>query len=387
MTTVVVSGAVANKLGNGGAVWTRLNWVLGFRKLGFDVFFVEQIAKSTCTDGRGGGAEFEESVNLAYFKEIMERFGLADSAALIYNEGEQIHGCAASELSDLAADADLLVNITGHLSWEPLFRRFRCKAYVDLDPGYTQFWHAANVPGLRLSDHDFYFTVGENVGTPLCAIPTGDIHWRPVRQPVVLEEWPVSGGGDHDKFTTIASWRGAYGRVGFGGRSYGQKAHEFRKFVEVPRRVAKTFEIALDIHPAEAGDLDLLRAHGWRLIDPATVAADPEAFRVYVEESGAEFSVAQGVYVETASGWFSDRTTRYLASGKPALVQDTGFRREYLDGGGLLAFSTPDEAVAGAETIARNYEQHCAAARRVAEEYFDSDKVLRGLTAEVGVVA
>src|SRR6185295_6838385 len=142
---------------------------------------------------------------------------------------------------------------------------------------------------------------------------------------------------------------------------------------------AHTFEIALDVHPADRRDVESLLGHGWTLADPGDVAGDPLAFRQYVQQSSAEFSVAQGIYVETNSGWFSDRTVRYLASGKPALVQDTGFGRTYPVGEGLLGFTTLEDAVAGAARIARDYEQHCRAARALAEAHFDSDKVLAEL--------
>jgi hypothetical protein len=149
--------------------------------------------------------------------------------------------------------------------------------------------------------------------------------------------------------------------------------------------VQQTFEIALNIHPADTKDLNLLRQHGWEIVDPRTVVPDPIAFRCYVQTSGAEFSVAQGVYVETKSGWFSDRTVRYLASGKPALVQDTGFSRNYPVGDGLVAFRTLDEAVVGAEQIAGDYDRHCRVARSLAEAYFDSDQVLGGFAEQVGI--
>jgi hypothetical protein len=265
--------------------------------------------------------------------------------------------------------------------------RLRRKVYVDLDPGYTQFWHADGNGGSRLEGHDFYFTVGENIGTPACSIPTGGVRWRPVRQPVVLEEWPVSGEGRRDRFTTVASWRGPYGPVQQGNATFGQKVHEFRKYVQMPERVRATFEIALDIHGADSKDLDLLRRHGWQVIDPTVVAPDPLAFRRYVQTSGAEFSVAQGIYAQTESGWFSDRTVRYLASGKPALVQDTGFSRNFPVGEGLVAFRTLDQAAAGAQEIARDYDGHCQAARALAETYFDSDKVLGRMLEEVGIAA
>jgi hypothetical protein len=383
MTTILVSGAIANKCYNGGAAWTRLSWVLGLQKLGLQVYFVEQISRESCVDGAGSVTSFEQCVNLAYFKQVTEQFGLAGSAALVYEKGAQTHGLSYAELLDLAEGADVLVNITGHLTLEPLLRRPRCRVYIDLDPGFTQFWSAGGTPGARLDGHDFYFTIGENIGTSNCSIPTDNIPWRAIRQPVVLDFWPLSRKGRPDRFTTIASWRGPYGPVAFGGKTFGLKVHEFRKFVELPGRVQGTFEIALDIHPNDARDLNLLRSNGWQIVDPGLTVPDPVAFRSYVQESGAEFSVAQGIYVETKSGWFSDRTVRYLASGKPALVQDTGFSRHYPVGDGLLAFRTLEEAVHGAEEIARNYDRHCQAARLLAEDYFDSDKVLGRLLEEV----
>jgi hypothetical protein len=385
MANVVVSGAIANKYRSGGEAWVRLSWVLGLRRLGCSVYFLEQIGRESCVDAQGAVTPFERCVNLAYFEEVVEEFGLADSAALVYEEGEQTSGPSYEELLDIAESADLLVNISGHLSLEPLMRRIECKAYVDLDPGFTQFWHAAGDAGARLGSHDYYFTVGENIGTAACPIPTSGITWRPVRPPVVLEQWPVVTEGDSARFTTIATWRGPFGPIEQEGGTLGLKVHEFRKMIELPQRVPLEFEIALDIHPGDAKDLEALRAHGWRIVDPKATVPDPEAFRRYVQTSGAEFSVAQGIYVETQSGWFSDRTVRYLASGKPALVQETGFNRDQAVKGGLVTFRTLEEAIAGAERIAGDYPSHSEAARAFAEEHFDSDVVLSRFLDEVGV--
>jgi len=175
----------------------------------------------------------------------------------------------------------------------------------------------------------------------------------------------------------VASWRGAFGPVVRDGVAFGLKAHEFRKFATLPAVVADhRFEIALDVHPADRRDVELLRGNRWTLVDPKEVAGDLTSFHRYVQESSAEFSVAQGIYVETGSGWFSDRTVRYLASGKPAVVQDTGFGPMHPAGEGLVTFHTLDEAVAGVERVARDYPAHCEAARSLAERYFDSDTVL-----------
>jgi hypothetical protein len=381
----LVAGAIANKLHNGGATWTRLSWALGLQRLGFDVFFVEQINPEHCLDATGAEAAFEDSLNLAYFRNVSEQYGLSGSTALIYDHGRQVHGASWNELLDIAASAELLVNITGHLTLDPLSCLPRRKAYVDLDPGFTQYWQATGHSAGHLDGHDLFFTVGENIGTPDCPIPTGGLEWRSVRQPVVLDLWPVAPSADPCRFTTIASWRGPYGSVEVDGHSFGLKVHEFRKFIAMPERTGQRFEIALDIHPADAADLALLGHHHWRIVEPSVVVPDPADFQRYVAASGAEFSVAQGIYVETRSGWFSDRTTRYLASGKPALVQDTGFGAGVPLGEGLLTFRTIEEAAAGVERIARDYAGHCRAARALAEEFFDSDVVLGQFVDELGI--
>jgi hypothetical protein len=382
MTIIVVSGALANKPFNGGEAWVRLNWILGFQRLGYNVYFIEQIHQDTCTDASGATVPFVQSVNLAYFRQVTEQFGLTDRAALIYLNGKEIYGLREAELFAIAERADWFVNISGHLTWDTLMHRFRRKLYIDIDPGFTQFWHADPTSDFRLGDHDAYFTIGENIGAPDCPIPTDNIKWKHTRQPVVLDQWPVCATATPRRFTTIASWRGAYGSVYVGEKAYGLKVHEFRNFVALPQRSPHIFEIALQIYPGDNKDLELLHRYGWQIVEPKTVASSPLAFRQYVQQSAAEFSVAQGIYVDTNSGWFSDRTVRYLASGKPALIQDTGFSRNYPAGEGLVPFRTLQEAITGAEALMLDYERHARAARTLAETYFDSDKVLARLLSD-----
>jgi hypothetical protein len=357
----VVAGAMANKLQSGGESWVRLSYVAGLRRLGWTVHFVEQIKAQACDDPA-----------IAYFDAVFAAHGEAATNTLVGAGGEPLHG-GAVEPEELAADADLLLNVSGNLTAPALLGRFRRTAFLDIDPGFTQIWHAGGT--LEIPPHDVHFTIAENIGRTDCSIPTAGIEWRTTRPPVVLDQWPAAPADDR-RFTTIATWRGSYGRVEHAGRTYGVKLDEFRKVLPLSRRSGHTFELALDIHPDEGRDLAALRENGWRLVDPREVAGDPDLFRQYVQGSGAEFSVAQGIYVETNSGWFSDRTTRYLASGKPALVQDTGFSRTIPTGEGVLTFRTVDEAVVGAEAIAADYDRHARAARTIAEECLDSDKVL-----------
>jgi hypothetical protein len=341
MTVVAVAGALAGKQGNGGEAWVRLSYALGLRRLGCQVRLVEEAHDASA-----------EAVD--YARSVAARFDLDFELARDAHEG-----------------GDLLVNISGNVTSRLLRRRFRRTALVDIDPGFTQFWHEQGIE--QIHEHDVYFTIAANIGSKDCPIPTCGIEWRPTRPPVVLDEWPVAVGG-FDRFTTVATWRCPFGRI----EPYGLKHHEWRKFWRLPGQTGLPFEAALRIDHADAADRNALEAQGWDLVDPET-AADPDGFRRYVRTSGAEFSVAQGIYVETKSGWFSDRSVRYLASGRPVLIQDTGLSQSLPVGDGLIAFRTFEEAAAGAQAIADDYERHARAARAVAEEHFDSDKVLGAL--------
>lgn len=389
MERAIVAGALANKPFNGGEAWVRLSWARGLRRLGFDVALVEEIEPEVCVDARGAPAPFEESANRAWFEKVTSEFGFGGRAALLARGSRPIGGAAIqgmtwAELVDFADDAAILVNVSGHLTAPPILRAPRHRAFVDIDPGFTQLWHAAGLADVHLGGHDSHFTIGENIGSADCPIPVNGIRWRPTRQPVVLDDWPVASG-EFDRFTTVGSWRGPYGPIEYEGRVYGLKVHEFRKVLPLPGRVDPTLEIALAIDPADVRDRAALLAHGWRLVDPRRVAADPAAFRRYVCESGAEFSVAQGIYVETGCGWLSDRTARYLAAGRPAVVQNTGFSRRLPAGEGLVPFRTLEQAARAIEDVAADYDRHRRAARSLAETWFDSDLVLGRLLEDAGV--
>jgi hypothetical protein len=363
MTAVVVAGALANKVGSSGEAWVRMSWVRGLEQLGLEVRFVEELPPDEV-----------DPAAVSWFADVTARFGLDGRATLLHGS-DAIVGSPLHELEALAHEATL-VNISGHLRTSALLKAFRRRVFVDIDPGFTQFWHDQGIAGANVEGHDLYFTIGELIGTPGCRIPTGGVKWCHVKPPVVLDDWPAVTAHELDRFTTVATWRGPFGPIEHGGRTYGLKVHEFRRFLELPSRSGRAFEIALDIHPADQADREALRQRGWRIVDPRSVAGDPDSFRSYVQGSGAEFSVAQGLYVDTQCGWFSDRTTRYLASGRPALVQDTGFSRLVPVGDGLVAFRTLEEAAAGTADIANHYADHCEAARRLAEEHFDAGRVL-----------
>lgn len=359
MAIAVVAGALANKPESGGEAWVRLSWVLGLRRLGWDVWFVERLPSADPRKRR-------------FFERMVAEFGLEERAVLLGEGGEPLFGPGEAELAAIAREAEVLFDVSGHLGGSPVLQAPRTRVYVDLDPGFTQAWHADPQLEFDVGGYDRYLTVGQNIGKPGCPVPTGPIEWVPTLPPVLLEEWesaPRPAGPL--RFTTVATWRSPYGGLVVGGREMGLKHHQFRRFAELPERVPEaSFEIALDIHPGDDADLELLQANGWEIVDPREAAGTPAAFRDYVRGSGAEFSVAQGVYVEAATGWFSDRTAAYLASGRPALIQETGAQTA------AVTFDDVEGAVAGAETIAGDWQERSAAASAFAERHLDSDRVL-----------
>jgi hypothetical protein len=367
--SVVIAGAVAHRPRRGGHTWVFLQYLLGFRDLGWDVLFLDRL-------------EADDKDGIPYLEQVMSRAQVEDYSVL-YDGGEKSFGLSRTDVLEKVGKSAFVLNVNGFFDDEEVLERAPMRVFLDIDPGFWQMWCALGLHD-AFRGHDAYVTVGENIGDPDCKIPTCGLDWITTPQPVVLEHWlEQSPGGD--RFTSVGSWRGPFGPVDYEGETYGLRAHEFRKFAELPRLVKPPFEIALDIHEAEVDDLKLLRSNNWSIVDPEEVAKDPWVYQSYIQTSMAEFGVAKNMYVRANSGWFSDRSICYLASGKPVLAQDTGFSRRYGAGEGLLAFSTPEEAVAGAEAISADYPRHAKAARALAEEHFDSRKVLGRLVDLLGV--
>ncbi len=376
MAVAFVAGALANKPHNGGEAWVRLSWILGLRRLGFDVFFVERLDR-------------EDGFGRQHFEGVVADFRLADRSALLDKRGEPICGSGERELLAAAAEAEVIFNISGHLPPGPLLDAPRHRSYVDLDPGFTQIWHSDPALDFEVSGYDSYVTVGLNIGRPGCPVPTGGLEWVHTLPPVLIDEWPVAPSpAAPPRFTSVGTWRSPYGPLPIGGQMAGLKHHEFRRVLDLPQRVPEArFELALAIHPDDRSDRETLRANGWALVSPSRLAATPQGFRSYLQGSDAEFSAAQGVYVASHSGWFSDRTAGYLASGRPVVVQETGLGGRLPLGDGLLTFGDLEGAAEGVRRIVADPAGHGEAARRIAEEHLDSDRVLGRLLETIGVEA
>ena len=371
-----------------GNTWTFLQYVVGLERLGVESFWVDHQPKldprQPARDRRAQPDEDCHSIDYvsARFETMARRFGFEGRYCSVYDGGASSFGMTPAELEELVEDTDLLLNLAGPLPAGSPLLRIPCRAYVDLDPGFTQIW--AHQIDMGLGNHEFFFTVGQSIGSPEFEIPTLGIEWQPIFPPVVLDLWPAHVENSCERLSTVADWRGSqYAR--FEGELYAGKREEFIRFLEVPSRIGRPIELALGIGQHDHEDLGLLLRNDWFVRDPYLYAGDLDSYREFIQFSHAEFSVAKSGYVKSHSGWFSDRTACYLASGKPAVVQSTGFERRLPTGEGLLTFATVQEAVDAIERIESDYPAHAEASRRIAEERFDSRLVLGSMLEQVGL--
>jgi hypothetical protein len=367
---IAVSGMVAGDPHQGGASWAVLQYVLGLRRLGHEVVLVEPVAAE----------ELELSASASYLAAVAERFGL-EQATLVDPDGNSAP-IPSERLRELLAGAELLLNVSGMLAVPELLEPVPVRAYLDLDPFFNQRWHLQGAD-MGFAAHSHFVTVAAGIGDPDNDVPTLGLEWIETVPPVVLEQWTPATEPPALPFTTIGHWR-SYGPIEHEGSRYGLRAHSLRELIELPRRTRAEFLLALGIHEDERADLEALAGNGWRLADPDEVAATPDRYRDFIRASRAEIGIAKEGYVRSRSGWFSDRSACYLASGRPVVAQDTGFGRSLPVGEGLLAFDTVEAAAAAVEDVLARPQEHERAAREIAVEMFDSDRVLGRLLERLG---
>jgi hypothetical protein len=378
MTTAIVgTGGTSGWPHFGGSIWVRLQYLLGLERLGVDSYWVDQLPMIDPAKNLHGLAYL-----MKRFDDVARDFGFEERYCVVYNDGERHFGMGERQLSRLTDSTDLLLNISGHLPAASPLRAIPRTAYVDVDPGFTQQW--ARQVDLGLDRHDVLFTTGQNVGRPGSGVDTAGFTWHPILPPVVLDQWPQMTDPALTRISTVADWRGSQ-YVTVDGECVGGKREELLALLDLPAMCGRTFDLALLVGPEDHEDLGELVRHGWRLHDPYAYAGDPHSYREFIQRSRSEFAVAKRGYVRTRSGWVSDRTACYLASGKPAIVQSTGFEDSLPVGQGLLTFTGLDDAVAAITTVEADYAAHAAAARSLAEEHFGSDVVLGSMLGRVGL--
>jgi len=361
---VVLAGIIA-RYPYGGVTWCSLMYLLGLRALGHDVCYIEDTGECIYDPVQNALAT-DPSYGTRYIHQALEPFGLGDRWSFVNYDGTH-HGASRDTVRRWCADADLFINLSGGAwFWRDEYASIPRKVFVDSDPVFTQLalakgdeWYVTFFRGF-----DRHFTFGANIGTPASAVPTSGFTWHHTWQPVVLDQWrtPAPPG---DRFTTVMTWKiESFTDVD------GNKDREFVKFIDLPKRTGTRFELAVN------GPQQLLREHGWPTVDAMSVSRSPWDYRSFIQGSRAEFGVAKHAYVAHRSGWFSDRTECYMAAGRPAVVQDTGWSQHLPDGAGLIGFSTVDEALDGLARVEADYGTHARRASEIARDHFDATRVL-----------
>lgn len=395
MTTVVLSPSnVADFPDGGGHFWVYIQYVQGLRRMGCEVYWLEHF--------QGSGDTRRDQKSLRVFLGRMRDFGLGDKVMIATGDEVTLHGVSADgRLTDarkaesVCARADLLLNFSYAIDDE-ILARFRRTAMVDIDPGLLQFWISEGQ--LEVPGHDVYFTTGETVGSKEALFPGCNIPWIHTRPVVSLEDWPMVYNEDAVALTTVSGWWGdEWISNGRDILYQNNKRVSFMQFSELASLTGQALELALALGiknpedeyqrpgPKDAGGMDyqgdakdrsILESYGWTVRLASHVAGSPGDYREYIQASRGEFSCAKPSCMRFQNAWVSDRSLCYLASGKPVVVQHTGPSEFLPESEGMFRFRTIDDALAAIDAVNSNYRFHCEAARSLAEQHFDVEKVM-----------
>jgi hypothetical protein len=368
-----------------GVTFQFLHYLLGLRKLGWDVYYIEDSARMIYDAAtRDYTYDWASTGNVERLGAVLDAHGFTGKWAARCHYDYRTWGLSVAQLKQLYREADAFLNVTGGQEILDEHLRIPRKIYVETDPVKTEILVAQGDPGMMatLDAHDTHFTYGENLGAPDCGVPIVRYKWLPTRQPVALELWPWDDSPG-TAYTTVATWDNQANAIAWQGENYGwSKRPEFLKFVDLPTRRSVPFEVAAGV-PAE--DRGLLAPRGWRVIDSLEVSREYQAYRRYLAASRAEFTVAKDQNIRLRSGWFSDRSCCYLAAGRPVINQDTAFGRALPTGRGLFSFRTMDDVLAAVDAIESDYAGNRRAAREIAAEYFAAEKVMQSLCYRAGL--
>lgn len=378
----IVVGGYLVRAPLGGQAWHYLQYVIGLARLGHEVLYLEDSCfldgdeYAWYCDPETGKWGSDVGVGFPFVQNAFTTFGLENRWTFYEARSKLWHGPAANWAIEFCKTADLFINVSAVNPIRPWLEAIPRRVFVDTDPAFTQIRLLTNSLNRDLgAQHNVFATFGENIPAGRSTLPTDPYTWIPTRQPMVLDAWPVTPGNPNAALTAVMAWR-TYSTLEHEGQRYGAKADSFPPFMDLPIRSTEKFELAL----GGDGPRELLAQNGWRLLERGPKSLTD--YQEYLRGSKAEFGIAKEGYVVSRCGWFSERSAAYLASGRPVVVQDTGFPAWLPSGRGVLPFRTPDDALAALEDLNTHYERHCRDARDIVTEYFDFRRVLPNLIDE-----
>ncbi|MGH7179444.1 MAG: hypothetical protein ACREJC_18855 [Tepidisphaeraceae bacterium] len=367
-----------------GVTWQFLHYLLGLRRLGYDVFYVEDSGRWVY-DPQLNDMSPDADPNIRAIAPILDQHGLEGRWAFrgAY-PGGKCYGMSEAELAQLYRSADAFLNVTGAQELRDEHMSIPRRIYVETDPVVSQIKVSQGDPTTiaMLDAHDAHFTYGENLGAPDCLLPALRYKWRPTRQPVELGLWDHSHTPG-DAYNTVTTWENRGRDIVFDGETYlWSKHHEFLKIIDLPRARSTRFELAAGV---DEDVRTMLNGNGWRVVDSVEISRDTNRYREYIQRSRGEFTVAKDQNIRLRSGWFSDRSACYLAAGRPVINQDTAFSAALPTGRGLFSFRTKDDILRALDAIESDHDGNCRAAKDIAAEYFSAEKVLGSLMQRAGL--
>jgi hypothetical protein len=372
-----------------GVIWQHVHYIVGLQRLGHDVYYIEDSARLTYNpETFDTGEDFSYAAKV--LNQLSREFDFKNRWAFCarFTKGTPTAGLRLKKVRQLYKDADAILNICGAQEFNDDLLKSDRIIYVESDPGVEQIKIDKRMkPTIDyLKRHHALFTFGEHVGTRRFPVPTHGFKWLPTRQPIVTDLWKTSRPPPRlAVFTSIANWStsGLKDITWRGSKYLWSKSREFIRFVKAPKKSGETFELATEIK--EERMRKSFENNGWRFVSPLQMSVDYWMYRDYIRGSKGEFTVAKDQYVRLNTGWFSDRSACYLAAGRPVITQETGFTKVYGDDAGLLSFRSLGEIAEAVREINSDYAKHSRAARRIAAEIFDAEKVLRSLLESANV--
>jgi len=389
----IVVGGFIGLYPTGGATWDYIQYVVGLKMLGHDVFYIEDTNEYPLY--QTGKAWNDASDCIAYLSNAMKKFDLNDRWSYCDIASGKTFGLSKKKINDITATADLMINISCSMHMKDRYRKIPKRILIDSDPMFTQIQsenELANNPEKKFSttaemieSHNYLFTFGENINAADCRIPNLNKHWMTTRQPVCLPLWKNVADTTQKIYTSILNWSGRK-KLNYNGEAWGQKDVEFKKLKMLPQKCRDSrFDMVINKPLNSDSEFidDEMKKNGWNILSPQETVPDTDKYRQFIQHSYAEFSIAKETYVKARTGWFSCRSACYLAAGRPVVAQETGWSKYVNTAAGLHSFTTVEDAANAINLINEDYKKSRNSAQEIANEYFDSNKVLNKLLDDV----
>jgi hypothetical protein len=362
-------------------VMYNVHYLAGLLELGYAVHYVERVNRADeCYDPSVDAFGDDPSYGLNYLRETMAQMPSIHTTWTFIDREGNYHGASRDDLRASLDAAEFVLTIADPTWFDELDRCDR-RAFVDGDPMFTQvrMLDSASDTSKALANYPTLFTYWTRQNAPNTKVPSAGRTWISTTPVVATALWDVAPPRPDTPARTLMNWTG-FNDVTHDGVVYGKKDRSVYRLIDLPSLTSRRLELAMGGSPPR----DRLASSGWTLTNPLDASGTIDGYREFIAGSRVDLGIVKHAYVRSRSGWVSDRSLCYLASGRPVIHQNTGFTDWLPSQEGLLAFSTAAEAASSLEEIEADYDGHARAARKLAESRFEARTVLGRMLDEAG---